>query len=327
MMYPSCSCGKLAEAGPLVDAFHEALKILPRELPLGGTGNLFIVVLEAQDSLLEFLKGSEVVGSEDLALEDREVDLDLVEPTGMYGCVYQHEVGPSALETLDAGLAPMRGAVVHDPEHARSRLIRLAGHDLEDQAVEGLYAGFGFATPEAPGLFDVPGGDVGQSSHAGVLMFDPGGHTRSGWPSRMATAPRLDAGLFIGDDDPFVRPQGLAVPEALVQIKDAACLGFEVGITREDPTAVAPRLDGVLAQPPPDGGLSDGSHNASVHGGSLQLGHAEAGQRDSVLVGQLTCHRFDGDGGCGGKTSPGGRGEERHRARRDVPRRSACATC
>ena len=52
MMYRSCSCGKPVEAGPSIDAFHEALEILPRELPLEGTGNLFVVVLEAQDSLL-----------------------------------------------------------------------------------------------------------------------------------------------------------------------------------------------------------------------------------------------------------------------------------
>ena len=68
MMYRSCSCGKPVEAGPSIDAFHEELEILPRELPLEGTGNLFVVVPEAQDSLLEFLKGSEVVESKYLAL-------------------------------------------------------------------------------------------------------------------------------------------------------------------------------------------------------------------------------------------------------------------
>ncbi|WP_419167753.1 hypothetical protein [Candidatus Palauibacter sp.] len=41
---------------------------------------MLVVVLEAKDTLGDFVLGSEVSGREGFALEDREADLDLVEP-------------------------------------------------------------------------------------------------------------------------------------------------------------------------------------------------------------------------------------------------------
>lgn len=41
---------------------------------------------------------SEVGGREGFALEDREVDLDLVEPAGVLGQMYEGEVGEPGLE-------------------------------------------------------------------------------------------------------------------------------------------------------------------------------------------------------------------------------------
>lgn len=48
-----------------------------------------VAVLEPEQAHPDGHQGGEIVGREDFALDDREVNLDLVEPTGMDGCVRQ----------------------------------------------------------------------------------------------------------------------------------------------------------------------------------------------------------------------------------------------
>ena len=55
------------------------------EVPLEWLGDLVVVVLEVVERLGDFSGALEVVGFEHLALDDRVVDLDLVEPAGVYG--------------------------------------------------------------------------------------------------------------------------------------------------------------------------------------------------------------------------------------------------
>jgi hypothetical protein len=43
-----------------------------------------MALLEAEQLLVQIGEGREVVGREELALDDREVDLDLIEPAGMH---------------------------------------------------------------------------------------------------------------------------------------------------------------------------------------------------------------------------------------------------
>lgn len=52
-----------------------------------------------------------------------------------------------------------------------------------------------------------------------------------------------------------------------------------------------------------------------------------AGQWEATLERQLTGESLDRDPDPGGKSSPVAHGEERHRARRDAPRRITCASC
>ena len=51
------------------------------------------MVLEAKNTLGDFVLGSELSGREGFALEDREVDLDLVEPAGVLGQMYEVRLG------------------------------------------------------------------------------------------------------------------------------------------------------------------------------------------------------------------------------------------
>ena len=62
-------------------------------------------MLEAEDAFSDLVGVVEVRWGEGLAGEDREVDLDLVEPRGMAREMHEHEVGPGVLEAGDYFLA------------------------------------------------------------------------------------------------------------------------------------------------------------------------------------------------------------------------------
>jgi hypothetical protein len=53
------------------------------EGPVEGSCDLSVVLAEAEQSLGERVEGVEVVRGQRLALDDREVELDLVEPGGV----------------------------------------------------------------------------------------------------------------------------------------------------------------------------------------------------------------------------------------------------
>ena len=91
----------------------------------------------------------EVVGVQDLALHDREVDLDLVQPGGVDGQVDQREVLLSALQPVDQGLAAVRGAVVDHPQHPAGRGVRLGGHHLLDSLPNGWMPVVGSQRPNS----------------------------------------------------------------------------------------------------------------------------------------------------------------------------------
>jgi hypothetical protein len=80
------------------EAFEQEVEVGRGELPLERGGDLLVVVLEGQQRGLCLGEAAEVVWGQDFALDDREVDLDLVEPGGVDGQVDQVQGGPGALE-------------------------------------------------------------------------------------------------------------------------------------------------------------------------------------------------------------------------------------
>jgi len=56
----------------------EAVEVGTGELPLERRGDLFVAAAEREQLLLEGVEVGEVVGGQDLALDDGEVDLGLV---------------------------------------------------------------------------------------------------------------------------------------------------------------------------------------------------------------------------------------------------------
>ena len=64
---------------------EKAIEVAAGECPLEGVGCMLIASLELKKTDFKFDQRFEVVGREELALNDREVDLDLVEPASMNG--------------------------------------------------------------------------------------------------------------------------------------------------------------------------------------------------------------------------------------------------
>ena len=96
------------------EAFEEPGEVGPGELPLEWLGQGLVADLEGEDPGGELVERGGSGRGEDLALEDAEVDLDLVEPAGVDRQMDEAQGGMLALEPLDRRLPPVRGTVVDD---------------------------------------------------------------------------------------------------------------------------------------------------------------------------------------------------------------------
>src|SRR5206468_2090341 len=72
-------------------------EIAAREGPLERLRRVDVVFLEAKKPLTDSTERTEVIRREDLALDDGEIDLNLIEPTGVDGGVDEHELRPPGL--------------------------------------------------------------------------------------------------------------------------------------------------------------------------------------------------------------------------------------
>src|ERR1700684_2600904 len=86
------------------------------ELPAEWAGGGVVVLFEGEDLLGEAVQVAEVVGGEQLALDDGEVDLDLVQPGRVDGQVDHLCVRVGLAHAVSGGPVAVRGPVVDDPE-------------------------------------------------------------------------------------------------------------------------------------------------------------------------------------------------------------------
>ena len=163
-----------------------------------------------------------LVRVEHLALDDAEVELDLVEPGGVDRGVDDPDRRPPLAQTGLGPGAAMTAAVVDDPEHAPGAGVRLRGHDLLDESVERLDPGRPFTASEDLRPPDVPGREVGERPGPLVFVLDPARPTGSGWRSGVDPGAGLDARLLVGADDVLVRAQWLAPETTGIQVEDRA---------------------------------------------------------------------------------------------------------
>src|SRR5215475_5166081 len=277
--------------------------------------------------MLDGQEAGEVVGGYDLALDDGEVGFDLIEPAGVHGSVDENDVGPFGLEPIDGGLSAMGGAVVDGPEDATGGAIGLLVHDLGDETLKRGNAGLLLALAEQFGAMDIPGGDIGPSAAAGVLVLDVHWPAAGRWQRGMLALAGLDGGLLVGAQHVVARPQRRALPAPMVEVEDTPGLDRKVGVAREDPTAMAPRPQRVLAQPAPQRRPADLSNEPLRHHLTPQLGASPARQRQAAPRGQLTRQRLDLDHEAGGKSAAVARRVASRRGQRVALDRSAVATC
>ena len=71
------------------------------ELPFEGPRSSFPVILKIQEAFGDGIEIGKIIGYQDLALDNREVDFDLVEPTGMNGGMHERQAGVEIAETLN----------------------------------------------------------------------------------------------------------------------------------------------------------------------------------------------------------------------------------
>ncbi len=176
----------------------------------------------------DFIQGFEIVWREHFSLDDGKVNFDLIEPTAVNGSMDQMQTGVTLLEPLDTGRSAMRGTIVHNPEHAAGLGIGRLIHHPVDQAIKSHNAALRFAVAEKLGPMNIQGGQVSKRSAPLVLVFDLHRLAGLGCLGRMDASTGLDAGLFIGRNDELVCLQGLALPDALVEVQQACGFGSEL---------------------------------------------------------------------------------------------------
>ena len=111
---------------------HQVVEVCAGKFPLKRLSDLFIELLEGQEPVSHLGEAGEVIGREDLSLDHGEINLHLVEPTGMDGQMDQDQVGIISLESPHGGRSTMGGAIIHNPKDPWRLPIRLLFHDLLD---------------------------------------------------------------------------------------------------------------------------------------------------------------------------------------------------
>src|SRR5215510_1055276 len=153
-----------------------------------------------------------VIRGQDLALDDGEVDFDLLKPTGVDWCMDQNDTRIDLTQPLLRGGTAMRRTVVHDPKQPFPRPIGFLGQHLLDQPAKGCNTGPRFTPAYDIAPAYVPGGQILQGPLALVFVLNIGRSARRGRQGGMTTAAGLDTGLLIGAEDVVLGPQGCALP-------------------------------------------------------------------------------------------------------------------
>src|SRR5439155_2766591 len=212
-----------------------------------------------------------------------------MEPTGVDRCMDQNDTRIDLTQPLLRGGTAMRRAVVHDPKQPCTRPRGFLSQHLLDQPAKGFNPGRRFTPPYDIPPADVPGGQILQGTTALIFVFGIGRSFRRGRQGRMAPAAGLDAGLLIGAEDVVLRPQGLALPPARIEVQNRAGFVNEVGITRKNPVLVPPRFDSIRIEHPPHRTATDRRAQHGADPGS------DVGQRLSAQRWLGFCHQFTGD--------------------------------
>jgi hypothetical protein len=114
--------------------------------------------------------------------------------------------------------------------------------------------------------------------------------------------------FIIRREDELVGAEFTALPDALVQIQNSSGLRFEMRVTRKNPAAVLPRTDGVLVQPSPDGGVTEGCRQAASADMCAEFRHAPARKGHTAAIGKFAGDSFNLHDQFWGGGNPGSAG-------------------
>jgi hypothetical protein len=177
------------------------------ESPFEGLRGPLVSVLEG---LQRPPRGTQVVAirwCEQLTLNGREVDFDLVEPAGMDRGMYQDGVVPFGPETFGGPRAAVGRAVAGDEIHPMRGPIGFRRHDLRDKALEGSDAGLALATPEQSGPMHIQRGEIRQGAGPCIFVLDADRTPRAGGQRAVFAAPGLNAGLLVDAENVITSSQ------------------------------------------------------------------------------------------------------------------------
>src|SRR5271166_5836905 len=262
------------------------------EFPFERTGLLVAQLLVKPKSLLNLFETGEVIRGQDFSLNDREVDLHLIQPTRMNRRMDQESLTVSLTQPPNRRLTAVRGTVIHDPENPIGRTVGLTSHHLIDQAAERGDTGLRFASTKNSSAADIPGSEVLQSPTPPIFVLNAHWTARTSRQSRVTPDAGLDARLLVRADDVVPAAQRLTVPQAGVQVQDAPGFVGELWVAGKDPVLVPPGLDRVGVEDAPDGAGADWL-SQGCRGPTRQVRTRQPAQRQLGLADGLTGDRLD----------------------------------
>ena len=261
--------------------------------------------------------------SEAFPLEDREPLFDLIHPRTMSG----RKVHPKARmvdEPFLDFLPVMRTDIVTHEMDGADGLVNLRLPHRQHGDEFPLPLAF-ITVPIDVTRTGVKGGKQSERPSTLLLVLVPVGNVlRLGWQGWGATRARLQGGLLVHGEDPFIRPQGPGV-----EVNQLGHRGIEGSVPRllgREPDMLAPGFQWMGGQHPAHGGSGDVLNDPLGDELPRQFGaiprRQAATQRIRAFAGQA--YHVDGDGG--GKTRPWPRGQGRRRAPQGAGRESAWPT-
>src|ERR1035437_1159409 len=174
----------------------DTVQVEPGEPPFEGRGDRAVLLAEGNERGLELGERAPLGGLENLALDEAEVDLDLVQPGRVDRRVDDPDLRPPfAQPGLGPGTA-MRAADLDDPEDSPGAGVRLLAHDLVDEPSERRDPVLGLTAAEHLRSMDVPGRQIGKRAAPLVLVLDADRSSASRRAPGMDPGPCLDARLL-----------------------------------------------------------------------------------------------------------------------------------
>jgi hypothetical protein len=99
----------------------------------------------------------------------------------------------------------------------------------------------------------------------------------------MDTRASLDTCLLVGRDNELIITEMFAMPDSLIEVKDASGFSGKVRIAGEDPGTVLPGTNSVFIEPAPYRSIADRSYDPTTTRFPRYLRDTPARQRKQVL--------------------------------------------